>query len=43
MDCNFSGHVKGAKTAIRSGTEEILQRDLLCYIGSIISKDGDIY
>ena len=42
MDCNFSGHIQGAETTMRIKDQEIPQRDSLCYLGSIISKDGEI-
>ena len=42
MDCNFSGNVQRAETTLRIKAQEIRQRYSYVYLGSIISKDGEI-
>ena len=42
MDCNFSGHIEKAETTVRMEDHEILQSDSFRYLGSIVSKDGEI-
>ena len=40
--CNFSGHLQRAETTVRIEAQKIPQRDSFRYLGSIISKDGEI-
>ena len=42
MDCNFSEHLQRPETTIRIEAKGILQRDSFRYLGSIISKDGEV-
>ena len=42
MDCNFSEHIERAKIAVRIEDHELLQSDYFRYLGSVISKDGEI-
>ena len=42
MDCNFSGHIERDETTVRIEDYEIPQSDSFCFLGSIISKDGEI-
>jgi hypothetical protein len=42
MDCNFIGHIERAETIVRIEDHEIPQNDSFHYLGSIISKDGEI-
>ena len=40
MDCDFNGHI--AETTMKIEDHDILQSDSFHYLGSIISKDGEI-
>ena len=42
MYCNFYGHIERVETTARIEDHEILQSDSFLYLGSIISKDGEI-
>ena len=42
MVCNFNKHTERAETTVRLKDHEILQSDSFRYLGSIISKDGEI-
>ena len=42
MVCNFSGHIEMAEITVRIKDHEIPQSDFFCYLGSIISTDGEI-
>ena len=42
MDCNFSKHAQRAETTVRIKAQEIPQKDSFQYLGSRISKDGQI-
>ena len=42
MDFNFVGHIKKTEIIVKIEDREIPPRDSFHYIGSIISKDGDI-
>ena len=42
IECNFSGHLQRAETTVRIEAQKIPQRDSFRYLGSIISKDGEI-
>ena len=43
MNCNVSGHIKRAKTTMRIEAQKMPQRDSFLYLGSIISKYGEIH
>ena len=42
MDYNFNGHIQRAETIVRIKAQDIPQRDSFHYLGSKISKDGEI-
>ena len=42
MVCYFSGHIERAETTVRIEDHEIPQSDSFHYLGSIISRDGEI-
>ena len=42
MNCNFNRHIERAETTVRIEDLEIPQSDSFRYLGSIISKDGEI-
>ena len=42
MDCNFSRNMERAETTVRIEDHEIPQSDSFRYLGSIITKDGEI-
>jgi hypothetical protein len=42
MDCNFSGHIQSVETTVKIETHEIPRKDSFRYLGSMISKDGEI-
>ena len=41
-NCNFNGNVQKHVTPVRIEAQEIRQRESFQYVGSIISKDGEI-
>lgn len=42
MKCNFSGYMQSYVTSVRIEAQWIIQRDFFQYLGSIISKNGEI-
>eukprot|EP00268_Persea_americana_P016705 TRINITY_DN17929_c0_g2_i1.p1 TRINITY_DN17929_c0_g2~~TRINITY_DN17929_c0_g2_i1.p1 ORF type:complete len:103 (-),score=14.21 TRINITY_DN17929_c0_g2_i1:4-312(-) len=42
MDCNFNGHIERTEIIVRIEYQEMPQSNYFHYLGSIISKDGEI-